>query len=112
IIEEIFRAAHTLKGMAATMGYEDIANLTHKLENIFDGIRDGKIQVCTEMMDVLFETVDGLNEMVENISDGGNGSKEISKIVESLDEIEQGKNSVEPNAHLAKDAHTTTITEN
>lgn len=44
-IEEIFHAAHTLKGMAATMGYGDVADLTHKLENIFDGIRDGEIQV-------------------------------------------------------------------
>ena len=112
IIEEIFRAAHTLKGMAATMGYENLANLTHKLENIFDGIRDEKIQVSTEMMDVLFESVDDLNEMVEDISGGGNGSKEISKIVESLDEIEQGKNSTESNAHLTKDAHTMAKSEN
>src|SRR5699024_12343128 len=68
IIEEIFRAAHTLKGMSATMGFDDLAQLTHKLENVFDGIRYDKIQVQTEMMDHLFHAVDALNEMVEDIS--------------------------------------------
>lgn len=112
IIEEIFRAAHTLKGMAATMGYESLANLTHKLENIFDGIRDEKIQVSTETMDVLFESVDDLNRMVEDISGGGNGSKEISKIVELLDEIEEGKNRAESNVDLTKNAPTIAKSEN
>src|SRR5699024_6115915 len=91
IIEEIFRAAHTLKGMAATMGYENLANLTHKLENIFDGIRDEKIQVSTEMMDVLFDSVDDLNEMVEDISGGGNGSRDIKDTLETLNEIEMNE---------------------
>src|SRR5699024_10210589 len=108
----IFRAAHTLKGMAATMGYESLANLTHKLENIFHGIRDEKIQVSTETMDVLFESVDDLNRMVEDISGGGNGSKEISKIVELLDEIEVGKNRAESNVDLTKNAPTIAKSEN
>src|SRR5690554_4106158 len=71
IIGEIFRSAHTLKGMSATMGYSDLANLTHKLENVFDGIRYDKIIVQTEMMDVMFEAVDHLNTMVESIANGG-----------------------------------------
>lgn len=94
-IEEIFRAAHTLKGMAATMGYGDVADLTHKLENIFDGIRDGKILVKAEMMDVLFDSVDDLNEMVEDISEGGNGTKDIKGTLETLIEIEMNELSKE-----------------
>src|SRR5690625_902394 len=90
-IEGIFRAAHTLKGMAATMGYGDIADLSHKLENIFDGIRDGKILVNAEMMDVLFDSVDDLNEMVEDISGGGNGSRDIKDTLETLNEIEMNE---------------------
>src|SRR5690625_7974751 len=43
VIEEIFRAAHTIKGMSATMGFEDVAHLTHYIENVFDGIRYDKI---------------------------------------------------------------------
>src|SRR5699024_10190968 len=72
IIEEVFRAAHTLKGMSATMGFDDLAQLTHKLENVFDGIQYDKIQVQTEMMDHSFHAVDAFNEMVEDISNGGN----------------------------------------
>src|SRR5699024_7086228 len=91
IIEEIFRAAHTLKGMSATMGYEDLAHLTHKLENIFDGIRYDRISVYTEMMDFLFTTVDHLNEMLEDIANGGDGSKEVTDIIAQLDKLEKGE---------------------
>ncbi|WP_188454369.1 chemotaxis protein CheA [Virgibacillus oceani] len=90
IIGEIFRAAHTLKGMSATMGYNDLANLTHKLENVFDGIRYDRIIVQTEMMDVLFETVDHLNAMVEDIASGGDGKRNVSQIVTYLEKIEKG----------------------
>lgn len=90
IIEEIFRAAHTLKGMAATMGYEDLADLTHKIENVFDGIRYDKIEVNTDMMDTLFHSVDHLNAMVSDIANGGDGSEDVSAIVERLDRIEKG----------------------
>ncbi|WP_099158117.1 chemotaxis protein CheA [Virgibacillus ndiopensis] len=90
IIGEIFRAAHTLKGMSATMGYNDLANLTHKLENVFDGIRYDKITVQTDMMDILFETVDHLNAMVEDISSGGDGKRDVSQIVSYLERIEKG----------------------
>ena len=90
IIEEIFRAAHTLKGMSATMGYDDLANLTHKLENVFDAIRYDKIKVKTEMMDDMFVAVDHLNEMVRDIADGGDGKKDVTEIVNRLERIEQG----------------------
>lgn len=90
IIEEIFRAAHTLKGMSATMGYDDLANLTHKLENVFDGIRYDKIKVKTEMMDDLFHAVDQLNEMVSDIASGGDGKRDVAQIVDRLERIEKG----------------------
>ena len=60
IVNEIFRSAHTLKGMSATMGYEDIADLTHKMENVLDAIRNAKIRVTTEILDVVFQAVDYL----------------------------------------------------
>lgn len=90
IIEEIFRAAHTLKGMSATMGYEDLANLTHVIENVFDGIRYDKIKVKTEMMDTLFHAVDHLNSMVGDIANGGDGSADVEEIVSRLERIEKG----------------------
>ncbi|CDQ40094.1 chemotaxis protein CheA [Virgibacillus salexigens] len=88
IVEEIFRAAHTLKGMSATMGYNDLANLTHKLENVFDAIKEGNVVVNAEVIDILFDAVDHLNAMVEHISTGGDGSRNVEQIVDQLKRIE------------------------
>ena len=83
IINEIFRSAHTLKGMSATMGYEDLANLTHKMENVLDAIRNEKINVTPEILDVVFESVDHLEEMVQDIANGGDGKRDV-QMVEKL----------------------------
>ncbi|PIC58773.1 chemotaxis protein CheA [Sporosarcina sp. P12(2017)] len=91
IVNEVFRAAHTLKGMSATMGYEDIANLTHKMENVLDAIRNSKISVTTEILDVVFEAVDDLELMVQDIESGGDGKKDVSKLVDTLNRIEAGQ---------------------
>lgn len=88
IIEEIFRAAHTLKGMAATMGYTDLATTTHQLENVFDSIRYDRITVQPEMIDILFDTVDHLNEMVVDIAGGGSGERDVVEITKTLSTIE------------------------
>lgn len=89
IVNEIFRSAHTLKGMSATMGYEDLANLTHIMENVLDGIRNQKIVVDSTILDVVFEAVDALEEMVLDIADGGNGKKDVSKLVNQLEQIDK-----------------------
>lgn len=89
IMEEIFRAAHTIKGMSATMGFEDVANLTHYLENVLDGIRYGKITVQASIIDVLFAAVDDLNAMVQDIANGGEGKRDIKQVVTDLENIEK-----------------------
>lgn len=58
-INEIFRAAHSLKGMAGTMGYKRMQNLTHDMENVFSEVRNGNIKVDSRMVDVLFQCLDG-----------------------------------------------------
>ncbi|MGN1386539.1 MAG: chemotaxis protein CheW [Bacillus sp. (in: firmicutes)] len=90
IVNEIFRSAHTLKGMAATMGYEDIANLTHKMENILDAIRNKKLSVTAEVLDVVFDATEYLEEMVLNIASGGNGKKDVTNVVKKLLALEKG----------------------
>lgn len=110
IIEEIFRAAHTLKGMSATMGYTDLASLTHKLENVFDGIRYDKITVQAEMIDILFEACDHLNAMVEDISNGGTGHRNVTKIVAQLDQIEKGEMPVADNPRKTSSTSQTSLT--
>ena len=66
-INEIFRAAHSLKGMAGTMGYKRMQKLTHDMENVFQEIRSGKMKVRPELTDCLFEGLDALQEYVDNI---------------------------------------------
>lgn len=98
IINEIFRSAHTLKGMAASMSFEDLTNLTHKMENVLDAIRNKKVKADTSLIDVILEAVDHMEEMITDISSGGQGSCDVSGVVEKLLQIEQGKspNEVSP----------------
>lgn len=91
LVNEIFRSAHTLKGMAATMGFEDIASLTHKMENVLDGIRNYKLNVTTEVIDVIFVAIEYLENMVDSIAAGNDGKKDVSDLVARLDMIEKGK---------------------
>ncbi|MGG1630583.1 chemotaxis protein CheW [Rossellomorea sp. NRS-1567] len=110
IVNEIFRSAHTLKGMSATMGYEDLANLTHKMENVLDAIRNEKIKVTPEILDVVFKSVDDLEAMVFSIADGGDGKRDVTEVVTLLQAIEKGESlqsvSNEAAATIAPEIHT------
>ncbi len=66
-INEIFRAAHSLKGMAGTMGYKRMQTLTHDMENVFSEVRNGNIKVNADMIHVLFSRLDALAEYTGNI---------------------------------------------
>lgn len=70
LLKELFRSAHTLKGMSATMGFEDMAELTHELENVMQQLRDGETALTDAIMDVLFQVVDRLERMVEQAANG------------------------------------------
>ncbi len=91
IVNEIFRSAHTLKGMSATMGYEDIANLTHVMENVLDAVRNEKLKATPQCLDILLLAVDSLEDMVFSIADGGDGKKDVSMLVKQLEQIEKGE---------------------
>lgn len=88
IVSEIFRSAHTLKGMGATMGFEDLANLTHNMENVLDLIRNGELEVTPEVMDIIFDAVDDIEEMVTDIASGGDGSRDIQEITKQLESLQ------------------------
>ncbi|MGN7310019.1 chemotaxis protein CheW [Alkalicoccobacillus gibsonii] len=90
IVGEIFRSAHTLKGMSATMGYEDLAHLTHNMENVLDLIRNKKKQATTEIIDIMFQSVDSLENMVNDIASGGDGKLDVTALVAELEAIEKG----------------------
>ncbi|MCM3078911.1 chemotaxis protein CheA [Brevibacillus invocatus] len=90
IVNEIFRSAHTLKGMSATMGFEDMASLTHEAENVLDLIRNDKLTINSEIMDVIFQSVDLIEGMVIHITEGGDGSADVSNPVRQLRAIVSG----------------------
>lgn len=94
IVNEIFRSAHTLKGMSATMGYEDLANLTHKMENVLDAIRNSQIILTPELFDVIFLAVDDLEAMVMSIAEGGDGKRDVKRVVHQLELIGKGESLV------------------
>jgi len=91
LINEVFRSAHTLKGMSATMGFEDMANLTHQMENVLDGVRNGKYKFSSELLDIIFIAIDHLESMVNSIAAGGEGKEDVSDAISKLKMIESGK---------------------
>jgi two-component system chemotaxis sensor kinase CheA len=90
-LNEIFRVAHTIKGMAATMGYSKMAELTHKMEDVLSNFREGKVKVTHKVVTVLFKCLDTLESMVDSITQGNDGDMAIEHIVHQLEEIAKGE---------------------
>jgi two-component system chemotaxis sensor kinase CheA len=84
VLSELFRSSHTLKGMAATMGFNQLAHLTHEMENILSDLREQKMSVTEAVVDVLFKCLDSLSQMVDSIEAGKGGEFPVEKIVDSL----------------------------
>lgn len=92
LVNEIFRIAHTLKGMSGTMGFERVARLTHRMENILDKIRSHKLAINTYILDAMFEGLDRLEEFIKNIeSTGKEGDVAVDELITRLEDIEAGK---------------------
>lgn len=98
IVQVIFRSAHTLKGMSATMGFEDLAKLTHEMENVLDLVRNNKLSMNSFIFDCLFKSTDALETMVNDIIEGGTGQADVSDIVKALKSIVTGDYAKEPAA--------------
>lgn len=87
-INEIFRAAHSLKGMAGTMGYKRMQALTHDMENVFSEVRNGTIKVKANMIDILFQCLDALEEYLNAIQETADeGTNENEPLIKALQEI-------------------------
>lgn len=87
-INEIFRAAHSLKGMAGTMGYKRMQNLTHDMENVFSEIRSGNMKVNSNLIDTLFQCLDALEEYTNNIQETADeGTNDNQPLIAQLAEF-------------------------
>ncbi len=89
---EIFRIAHTLKGMSGTMGFTKVADLTHKMENVLDLVRNRVLKVDSTIVDILFECFDALEEYIENLEKTGKeGDLDSSELGKKLTLIAESK---------------------
>jgi two-component system chemotaxis sensor kinase CheA len=87
-INEIFRAAHSLKGMSGTMGYKRMQRLTHDMENVFSEIRSGNMKAGSNLVDVLFKGLDALETYVANIqAEANEGEEDNEDIINALNDI-------------------------
>jgi two-component system, chemotaxis family, sensor kinase CheA len=86
-LNEIFRCIHTLKGMSATMGYEKLTQLSHHMEDLLDELRSQKKKVTSEIMDVLFASVDVLSELIEDIKASRESEINIATYIAELEQI-------------------------
>lgn len=105
-INEIFRAAHSLKGMAGTMGYKRMQRLTHDMENVFSEVRNGHLKVNSSMVDVLFRGLDALETYLANILESSNeGEDDNNDILKDLNNFLNGGGASETKEDSPKAAH-------
>lgn len=81
-VDRLFRAIHTVKGMAATMGYTPVAQLAHAIENLLDALRQGRVSAAPTVFQLLFRAVDTLGRAVETAAAGGEGEPDAVLIAE------------------------------
>lgn len=105
VIQEIFRAAHTIKGSSAVMGYEHMTALTHEIENLFECLRQETLSITPELIDTLFEALDTLHDLRQEITGEGEAVDTtfvVSRIKEFTCDIQDSA----PGVHLPGTADT------
>ena len=113
ILNEIFRNAHTLKGMSATMGYNKIAELTHEMEDVLDMLRKEQLKVTGDIIDTLFKCIDSLEQMINNIANGDPEDLiDVSDLVAKLSGILRGEAAPAPADTASSTAQTQPATDN
>ena len=87
-INEIFRAAHSLKGMAGTMGFKKMQHLTHDMENVFQEVRNGTVKVNSALIDILFDCLDAIEQYVDVIKETSNeGDEDNAVLIKKLNDF-------------------------
>jgi two-component system chemotaxis sensor kinase CheA len=87
VIQEIFRSAHTLKGMSASMGFKDMEKLCHRMENLLDRVRNGNLVFDSTLATLLFQALDTLEEMIDHIQAGTDEQMDVSALVAEIERI-------------------------
>lgn len=103
-INEIFRIVHTIKGMALSMGFDNIAKLTHKMEDVFSKFRDGKLSDDRYIITTLFECLDNLEKIMDKVSKSGDDSADITELISKLEKIYALENKSSINKYNKEDS--------
>jgi two-component system chemotaxis sensor kinase CheA len=110
LVNKIFREVHSLKGLAGMLGFVDISELSHNLEDMLDRLRMGKIEITRDLMDLLYDSVDGLNRLVIAINDPSvTGLVDITALARRIHHIvtnQQTQKVEDPFAELTLDEQT------
>jgi two-component system chemotaxis sensor kinase CheA len=85
VIQEIFRSAHTLKGMSASMGYSDMEKLCHRMENQLDRVRNGQLSFDSGLATLLFQALDTLELMIDRIQSGVDQPMDVAELVAEIE---------------------------
>lgn len=101
LLDEIFRSAHTIKGMSATMGFTAIAELTHEMENVLDLLRKEQLKASPTIIDTLFKCLDTLEQSVESIAANTEAVVDIKPLVSTLTKLAAGQEPEPPAAPAA-----------
>lgn len=102
LVEEIFRAAHTLKGMAATMNYDEVSGLTHKMEALLDRVRKSIIFPSPELIDLIFNCFDILQDMVKARAEGNVAEIDVEEVMKKFEEVSKKKPKARKDKHKKK----------
>ncbi len=91
VLAEMFRAAHSLKGMAGTMGYAELADFTHKMESVLERLRGGEVSVTQELTNLMFEAVDALETILEEVIATDQVTTSVEDLTGRLSAVAEGK---------------------
>ena len=104
-INEIFRAAHSMKGMAGTMGYKRMQDLTHDIEDVFSDVRNGTLKITPGIVDTLFQCLDAVQAYVDNITETQDeGTEDNANLIKALADIRAGGGAAPAAAPAAEEA--------
>lgn len=90
-LNEIFRVAHTMKGMSSTMGFDDLADLTHHMENVLSDLKEGALAVDSNIVDTIFQCFDRIQAIIDKIESTGSGEIDNTNLITLLENIKSGK---------------------
>ena len=98
----LFRAAHTLKGSSGAIGHRRMAELTHALENMLDGLRRGTLTLSADHVDAMLETLDALRGLLEEVTAGETSPVDSQPLIERLHRLAQAANGAAPAQAVAQ----------